>query len=304
MAVLKKLIFILPFFLSYATFVFLVSPFLQNPNQVLSLDLENLKLFIFITISLLASAVFFVTFATMAVSDWMFIVPIALFVSMSAVIFALPLPAFIIGFGSFFSFIVASFSLKKKLANYLSFDASSILVPVIKQISTLLILILSFVFYLNSSFDIQAHGFRPPSSLINIALKFIPAQNLNQNLNSNLQISPDQIALLEQNPAILKQYGVDPSMLESLKNQKPNTNLSANDLIRPFIENQLRAVVAPYQNFIPIFLTACFFITLLTFSSLLSAFLPLFILIIFYLLETTNLVRYEVETREVNKLVV
>lgn len=303
MAVFKKLIFALPFFLSFALFISLVSTFLQNPNQVLSPDLNNLEAFIFIICSLLTTGLFFAIFVTLANSDWKFITPVTLLAVLLAFIFTPPIPAIIIAVGSLISFLIINLSLGKKLASYLSFEPSKILAPSIKHISTLLILILSFAFYLTTSADIQKYGFTPPSSLIDIALKFLP-QNLTQNLNSNIQISPDQISLLEQNPDLLKPYGLDITTLEALKTENPNRNLTGTDLIKPFISNQIKTVVAPYQNFIPIILTALFLITLLTFSSILSAFLPLFLLIIFYLLKATNIIHFEIETREVNKLVV
>ncbi len=260
MPIFKKLIFALPFFLSFTLFCIQISPFLQNPNNILSLDLEILKQIIFLIFSLLLTNFFFATFATLA-NDWKYVAPVSFLVSLTSMAFLPGKISIILVAGSFLAFTIAFFFLSRKLSTYLTFQTSSTVVPTIKQTATLLIFVLTVAFYIQSSAEIQAKGFQLPSSLIDTALKFIPAQNL----------------------------------------EAPGVELSQ---IKPMIESQFQAMIKPVQNFIPAILAVLFYFSLSAISSLFSMLLPFFTWFLFWILEKAEFVRFEVEQREVKKLII
>ncbi len=303
MLIFKKLIFALPFFLFSLMFISQASAFLQNPSLILSLDTDVLIRLVVLCLLLLFSGLFFVVFATFS-SESSFVMPVALVTSLPMIIFLPNQTGFLIVGGTVFSLVIINFYLKRKLATYLSFQPSSLLAPAVKQTVTLLILVLSLAFYFQASAEIKAHGFKVPPSMIDLVIKLSP-QNLGSGTNTGMpQITSEQLLLFEQNPTLLKQYGLDPKILNEIKNINGQKNISANDLLRPMVESQFQTILANFSNILPAFLSLVFFLTLVSLFSLLSIFLPLFLWLIFYLLEKNGFTRYEVETREVKKLVI
>ncbi len=177
--------------------------------------------------------------------------------------------------------------------------SASLLSPTIKLVATLIIFTLSITYYLSVNNQIAREGFEIPDSLIESSLKLMPQTDLP---TAQLpQLPPEQIELLKQNPDLLKQYNIDPKLLDSLPTQTTN---STNELIKPMIKDQLQNIIKPYQNFIAPILALLLFLTLQSFTTILGFFIPPILWLIFLILEKTNFVRFEVEMREVKKLVV
>ncbi|MDO8640997.1 MAG: hypothetical protein Q7R33_05585, partial [Nitrosarchaeum sp.] len=158
---------------------------------------------------------------------------------------------------------------------------------------------LSITYYLSINKELSQKGFEIPDSLIDSTLKLMPQTNLP---TAQLpQLPPEQIELLKQNPDLLKQYGVDPKLLDSLPTQTTN---STNELIKPLIKDQLQNIIKPYQNFIAPVLALLFLLTLQSFTAILGLFISPILWLIFLLLEKTNFIHFESEMREVKKMVV
>lgn len=257
---------------------------------------------ILLLIFLLLSSLFFIIFATLA-NDFKLVIPVSALAALISLIFT-PLPAsLILGGGFFLSFLLSSFFLQKKLAVYFTFQPTSLLLPSIKQTIFSLLIVSSVAFYFSINTEIKQNGFKIPSSLIDTSLKFLPEQQLPQldNSASQINISPDQLKLLKQNPELIKQYGLDPNILDQVTSTQ---TLTSQDLIKPMVEAQLENFIKPYINLIPIISTLIFFFTLQSLASLFSIFLNPILWFIFWTLEKSEFVRFETEQREVKKLVV
>lgn len=319
MVIVKKLFFAIPFLLAFIAFCINLNPFLQNPNLLLSFDFQVIAKMITLLILLLLAATFFAVFTALAV-DWKLVLPVALLTSLTALLFLSTSTAIILAAGFLLAFGVIYFLLAKKLAGYLTFQATTLLVPSIKQTVTFVILISSLAFYLASNNEIQTNGFKLPEGLLNLPLQMTQTMQL-PDIESDIDttvpvnpggisIPPEQIEALKQNPDLLKQFGLDASMLDQLEKPQNNpvskakSSINTQDLIKPMIEKQVERFIKPYVQYIPIFLAASFFLTLHSLASIIAVFLPIFVWLIFWILEKTGFVKFEIETREVKKLVV
>lgn len=186
--------------------------------------------------------------------------------------------------------------------------APSLLSPIVKQVTGILILLLSLGFYLSVNQKIAQNGFEIPDSLIDTALKVsqpsIPVQGFKYDKTLMAQITPDQLELLKKNPELLKQYGIDPKTLDSLPVSVSTPDLNTTAMIKPLVKDQLQNIIKPYQNFIAPILALLFFLTLQSLTALLGLFISPILWLIFLLLEKTNFIHFETEMREVKKLVV
>lgn len=148
-------------------------------------------------------------------------------------------------------------------------------------------------------------GFQIPDSLINTALKFAPQPESQENSSSSLpQISPDQLNLLKSNPALLKQSGIDPKILDNIGKTAQNLNPEkiANDLIGQTVKKQMQDLIKPYTNIIPIILAVLLFLTLQSFMAIINLLIYPLLWIKFYILEKTGFIKFTQETRIVKKM--
>jgi len=308
MLILKKLIFAVPFLLVFVLFVSQINPFLNDVNLIFSLSLDILIQLLSLVVYLSLAGLFFVVFATLA-EQWKYVLPVSFIASLSPLLFLNPPEAFILTGGFFLSFIITFFFLKNELKSYLSFHATKLLLPGISQIVLLCTLVISAVFYFSANTQITANGFKLPDSIIDTAIKASGGDQISEQLDSALQqsglpttLSPELIAAAKQNPALLKQYGIDPKILDTLSTQNQK-NPTASP-VKAIIEQKVQDIIQPFQTFIPIILTALFFFTISTFSSLFSLINKFLIWLIFYLLEKSGFINFTKEMREVKKLVV
>lgn len=302
MLIFKKLVFALPFLIFFALFCLNLSQSLQNTNTLFSFDLGELLKTVLLVLYLLLALMFFMIFATFS-QDWRFVLPISILGSLLPLIFISP-PNYILILGFPASFMIVFFPFQNKLKNYLTFKASSLLIPSIKTLSTLIIFISSFAFYFFVASDLKINGFKIPDSIIdpviNLVTKNSPVNNLP---TQNLNISADQINLLKQNPDLLKQYGLDPGVLDQVSTNKPQA-ISQNSLIKATVNSQIQSIVKPNLGLLSIALAVIFFVSLNFLSSILSLLLYPLISLIFWILEKTGFIKFEVEMREVKKLVI
>lgn len=211
--------------------------------------------------------------------------------------------------------LINYFNVKKTLLTYLDFRPNLLFNPHIKQLAGLLIIILSINYYLAVSSQIKLNGFQIPDSLIDAALKFTPQTNLpvqgfkDNKLAQLPSLTPEQIELLKQNPELLKQYGVDPSVLNNIPtpqatNQTAQVANQGTKLLKPLLKGQLQKIIDPYLKYLPLLLTLLLFLTLHSFISVGYLILPAIIWMIFYLLEVTKFITFTTETRLVKKMIV
>ncbi len=305
MPIIKKLLFALPFLLSLAALYSYLSIFLDNIYLIFSLSLDVLLQFIIFLVLTLLTSLFFVILSALA-QDPKLVLPAALLGSLLSFLF-IPSPFnLVVLLGFLISFTLVFFTLSKKLASYIDFKVSELLIPSIKTLSVFLLLIFSIVFYLNSDVVLKKEGFQIPDSVIDPIIS-MSLNNLTEGVETPVQkatpqIPPEQLALLKQNPALLKQYGLDPSVLDELSpqtSQNPQSSLLKNE-----VKRQINTLIQPQIQFLPVILTALFFLTLKFGLSVLSIILSPLIWFIFWILDKTGFTTYTKEMREVKKLVV
>ncbi len=324
MLYLKKLAFAPLFLASLAYSIYLYKDFLNSYDLVFSFSSDSLvKLAVFAGCLILTS-LFFVVFAALS-QDWKLVGPVSLLGAVLSFVF-LPLPlSVVIAVTLLISLLITFLMLENRLKTYVTFQATALLNPSIKSLTLFFILIFSFGYFLNINSKIQKEGSEIPDSLIDFSLKFaMPSEGPNFKREKYLaqlpQLSPEQIQLLKQNPELLKQYGIDPKMLDSLEKQQnskapskksnqsvqiPTTsgNLS-NDFIKKLLKDQFQTLLKPYLGIIPAVLALVFFVSIQFMSSLLSILVSPAIWLVFYILERSGFITFTKEMREVKKMVV
>ncbi|MBI3485502.1 hypothetical protein HY025_01005 [Candidatus Daviesbacteria bacterium] len=302
MNLLKKFTFAPIFLISFAFFGSQLDLVLKIPNLVFSLSLDTLIALLTLTALALISSLFFILFSSF-VQDWIYSLPLSLLGSVILIFFLPSNINIVLGGLSLLAFSLIFLPLRNQLITYLNFHPTTLLTPSIKQLASLLIIIASIGYFLSINQDIEKNGFKIPDSLIDNALKFVP-QSQNNDLNSlqnNLPgVSSDQLNLLKQNPSLLKQAGIDPSLLNNLS----TTQTSPSSLIKDTVNNQLQNIIAPYKQFIPFGLSLLLYFSLSFFLSIMELLLNPLIWLIFLILEKTNFIRFSIEMREVKKMMV
>jgi hypothetical protein len=319
MLIIKKLLFAIPLLILFYLFNFLLLPYFKKVYLIFGLNSNLLIDLIILSVVLLLTAIFYTIFITLAV-DWKLILPIIIISSVAPIIIFTQPISFILMIGYLISFGLIFVTLNNKLAKYLTFEATNLLNPPIKNIILLLLLVTSFGFYLTASFQIKQKGFEVPDSLIEASLKLVnPTLPQVQGIKIAQvpQVTQEQIEFLKQNPELLKQYGIDPSDLDSINSTpQPNSRTtqkavtptpaqtSSDNFLKSLVKAQFQKMIEPYIGIIPPILALIFFFTLQFFVSILSIFNPLIINGIFYILTKSNFVKFTTEMREVKKLVV
>jgi len=305
--IFKKILFA-PLFLIFLAFSLYQSLGQFNIDSALSFNLMPL---IYLCIYLILASFFYVLFVIFS-NDLKYASPFIILASIITIfLFDLNL-AVVLGFGVLVVFFAGYYQLTHKLKTYITFSPTILLIPSIKLITTLLILVLSFGYYLSINKIIKEKGFEIPDGLIDTTLKFtMPSSNLDLVKGDKYlaQITQEQIDFLKSNPQLLEQQGLDPSILDNLSVSTPAPKATkvptiSNDLTKKLIKDQFNKMLEPYKDFIAPFLAILFFITLQSLSSLLSLLLYPLVSLLFYILEKSGFIKFEKEMREVKKMVV
>lgn len=280
MIIAKKLLFVPFFLISFAALINQLSPVIKSADFIFSLSSDTLVQLLTICTLILMSSFWFTLFAALS-SEWKFTIPVALLAAFSPFIFFEAGLAVVASVVILVSFLLIIVELENKLRTYLNFNAGNLLGPVIKHLSTLLILSIALIFFLSINQTISRQGFQIPDSVVDTALKFtpMPAEDPAQTIS---QISPQA----------LKQAGIDP------------TGPLPSSLVKQAVKDQFQNSIKPYLNFVPPLLTVLLFFTLQSFASLINLLTYPILRLVFWILQKSNFIRFETEMREVKKLVV
>jgi hypothetical protein len=298
----KKLIFALPFLIFFYWFLFLLKPFLNNIYLTFSFDLQILVSLFYLMIILGLASLCFVIFISLS-NNWKLALPVILLAIVAPIIMlASPINLFV-ALGCLLCFIYIMATTFQEMHSYLDFKPNKIFIPLIKTLASFLILVSSIGFYLLANTDIKTNGFNLPDPLIETALKISPSIEQPTSQPQTINLNSSQINLLKQNPDLLKQYGVDPNLLNTLS-PTADQALPADNIVGPLIQKQIQDLIKPYQDFIAPTLAILFFFSLQSIFYLVSMVLLILIPLIFYLLEKINFIHFVSEMREVKKLIV
>jgi hypothetical protein len=314
MPTLKKLIFAPFFLIVFALLFWQLSFHLNSYDLILAVSFNNFLSLVIIAVLVLLSSLFFVLFASFT-NNWKLIIPVAILASIIPMFFLPQNKGLITSVGVLASFLIIHVSLEGSLKTYINFEPASIFGPSIRHLSTLLIIVFSFIYFLSISQKVAGEGFQIPDSLIDEALKFVPQQEQQVSQNSQntpttipSSITPEQLELLKQNPQLLKQYGLDPSILDEVAIPKNTSNIQPqqllNETIKQGVKDQLQQVVKPFINFIAPVLGLLLFFVLVSVASFLNILLFPILWIFFRIFEATGFIKFTTETRSVKKMVI
>ena len=131
------------------------------------------------------------------------------------------------------AFALAYYLLSLKLKTYINFQANLLLNPIIRNLSTLIILVVSVVFYLSVDQEIKLQGFQIPDSLIETSLKFAAPQVKGIKIAQVPNITPEQLEFIKKNPELLRQQGLDPAILDSAGQAQQKTATTNSRQVHP-----------------------------------------------------------------------
>lgn len=308
MTLLKKLIFAPFFLISFIALVYQFGPFLKSYDFIFSLSINTLTDLITISLLITTSCLLFVIFVSIA-ENYKISLPVSLLSALIPLFFLDQALGLVFSVAIFVSLLLINLTLDSTLRSYLNFSANALLGPSTRNLSGLLILSFCIIYFFSANKFIAQQGFQIPDSLIDTALKFsAPATSgLQQEQSSLPQITPEQLNLLKKNPETLKQFGLNPNILDSLTNpqktNQPEENLT-NTLIKQTIKDQLQSVIKPYIGFVPAGLAVLLFLTLQFFTSLTNLLIYPLLWLIFLFLEKSGFIKFTIEQREVKKMVV
>ncbi|MBI2019722.1 hypothetical protein HYS95_03605 [Candidatus Daviesbacteria bacterium] len=306
---LKKLIFAPFFLLTFILLIYQLNPLLSSYDFVFVLSADTLIELIKIAALFVLSSLLFSLFATFA-NGWKLILPVSLLAAAIPLLFINTALAIVLTVTIIISLLLTYLALENNLKSYLTFKASALIGPAVRHLSALLIASFCIVYFLSANQIIAQKGFEIPDSLIDTAISMSPAKSLTEQSQTEAQlpsINSEQLELLKQNPDMLKQYGLDPQMLDTLTN--PQKTLQApqnllNDTIKQTVKDQFQTLIKPYQSFIPAILALILFLTLQSLTAVLSIFISPVLWLIFTIFEKTAFVKFEIEQRPVKKLVI
>lgn len=301
MVVAKKLIFAPLFLLSFTFLLFQLEANLSSYNIIFSVSVETFINLLIFSALISLSSILFILFVSLA-GDLKIILPVGLIALALPPTIIDPQTGLILSIGMAICLLITYFNVSSKLKNYLTFEPTSLFGPSIRSLVGLLILVFSFTYFLSINKVIAEKGFEIPESLIDSALKFMPAQSSEKESLPKLAISSEQLALLKQNPDLLKQSGLDPKVLDSL--DQPKTSNPTQDLVKATLQTQVQTMIKPYMNFIPTVLAVLFFIVLQSITSLINILISPLLLLTFFILEKTKYIKFTEEQRTVRKMVV
>lgn len=318
----KKLFFIPFFIISVIGTVVYANMLLTDPlTGIFSFQSGTLFTIIYLCIALSLTALFF-SIIVMLSGNWAIPLFTAIFGALVPLMMIAETPLNMIMAGGFLlSFIIGMIYSLQKLKTYIHFSPSQLISPPVKLIILVLVLTLSYSYYSLAETELKAKGFSIPDPLIDAAIA-MSGTNLSGEATSdtstpqpslpNINLTTEQITMLKQNPALLKQFGVTAKDLDAIiaSQQKAGKTTSKGgaestespNLIKTMVKSQLDNALKPYETYIPPFLAVLFFTSVVSISSLTGFFLPIILWILFWIFEKSGFIKFTKELREVKKL--
>lgn len=297
----KKLIFAPLFFASLSFLLYQLNPLFKSYDFIFAFSASTIIQLILFAALISLTSLSFVLFAIFA-NDWKVILVVGILTSTLPVFFVRGDLGLILSVGTLVILLLTYLGLEKTLKNYLNFEPGALFGPHIRRMCTFLILVISLTYFLSISRHIYENGFQIPDPLIEQALKITAPSKESDQQQTGPQpsITPQQIELLKQNPDLLKQYGLDPKILESMSAPAD----LAQDTLKQAVKGQLDGIIKPYLGIIPGVLAVLFFFILQSLVTLLNLLIYPLLWGIFYIFEKTGYIKFEVEQRTVKKMVI
>lgn len=312
MSIVKKLIFALPFLLSIAVFYLQAGAFLKDFSALFSLNVTFLLTLMYFAAIIVLVSYLFVVFANLA-GDFKIVIPVILLSGLISFLFTdSPVNYFlggglIIALGISFAFILNR--IKKDPAN---FQVSNNINKPSGQLSALIIVVVTIALYFMSAANSEQLVQSFIDSVVDFSSNFVQNQQSAQipelTQSAGPSLTPEQISELKQNPQLLKQFGLDPSVLDQLDSTTKITTITPQNAIaeaaKPIITEQITNFIKPYMGIIPFAIAFIFFLNFQFFTSIILFVSSPLTYLLFLILEKIGFIKYEITTRQVKKLVV
>lgn len=281
-----------------------LASFYQENDILLAFNLSTSAKILIVATLVTASSISFTLF-NIFTRKWQVAIPALAALSLLPIIF-IPIPLSLFFASATMMALALNFrAIGNQLSSYINFQPDKIFTSAIKSLARLLVLIIAFSYFLNTTARIKEKEFIVPDALIDLAIKFVPqSQNINQDINlGQLGIANlENLQKLKADPSLAKQLGIDQKLLDTL-NASPSPIVLQNPF-REFIKIQFQTVIKPFLSYIPAILAILFFFTMDFFLSLTSILPGPVLWLVFYILKRFELIEFEEETRSVKKLVV
>ncbi len=301
----------MPFILAVAAFAWQIEPFLQDFSLIFSLSFNILSQLIMLVGTIALIAYLFTVFAVLA-SDWTLVLPVIVLSSLSTLLFVTAPISYFLSIGLLIAFVISfAQTYNKVIKDPSGFHVSENVVKPSGSLATLIILATSVAFYFSVSATGDKITQKIVDSVVNISGDIMKTQQLPQNTGTNpldsISISSDQIKLLKENPDLLKQSGLDPAILDTIGKQD-NKNVTAQDLAveaaKPLITKQVTDMIKPITPILPFLMVFLFYLNFQFLASTAAFILSPSIYLLFWILEKTGFIHFEIEMRAAKKLVV
>ena len=318
MPLVKKLAFAPLFLLLVAFLSIQINPVLKDYSLIFSLSGEALLQYGGLVLILMLVSFTYIVFCSLT-QDIKMVIPVALLGSLMPLVLINSSQSYIVSIGFFLSLSLVGAMLINRLKSYLTFQPTVLFSSPIKNLTGILIVITSLTFFFSISKVISEKGFEVPDSLIDSVMPL-----LNSSLNSNQlvkgerylaqvpQLTPENIEYLKAHPELLKQYNIDPKVLNSLSTQPKSTTTNGGAksvpltslVTKELIKSQVNNILKPFEKWIPFVLASLFFSLLMSFNWIISFFVSPLLYLTFLALEKSGYIHFEKEMREVKKMVV
>lgn len=309
MQIVKKLLLAPLFLISFWALLLKLNPLFNSYDFIFSISLDTLVLLIILGGLICLTSLLFVLFAGLA-NDWKIVLPAGLVAALMPMLILPQGVGLVFLIGTALVLLITFLSLENVLKSYLTFTPSAIFGPSIRHMSGLLILLIAITYFLSISKVIAQKGFAIPDSILDQAIKLTNQGSVStpqeETIQSTPSLSPQQLEALKKNPQLLKQYGLDPSILNNI-NASQNTKstpISINDVIKSALKTQLDGMIKPYMGAIPALLAVLFFFILQSITAILSILIYPLLWLIFKIFEKSGFVKFTEEQRTVKKMVV
>lgn len=312
MPIIKKLIFAVPFILSVAVFYLQASDFLKDFSALFSLDLNLLFKSILFAATIVLVSYLFVLFVNFA-ADWKLVIPVILLAALISFLFTIsPINYYLAGGLIIALGISLVFILNKIKKDPTNFQISNDILKPSGQLATLIILAVTVTLYFSATASNQQFVQKFVDSIVDFSSNFVASQQSTTPTTGATQttspLSQDQINQLKQNPGLLKQFGLDPSVLNQFSATNTNVAITpqniAAEAAKPIITAQITDLIKPYMGIIPFLIAFLFYLNFQFFSSVILFISSPIIHLLFLILEKIGFIKYEVTTREVKKIIV
>lgn len=278
MNMIKKLTFAPVFLISFSILISQFSSILKSYDFIFSLSIDTLIQLIIVAALVSLSSFLFILFAALS-QDWRFVLPFGILASLVPFAFLETGLALVFSVGTLVSLLLTFINLDSTLKSYLTFKSVTLLGPLIRHLSGLLILAFCLVYFLSANKMIAQNGFQIPDSLIDTVLNLSqPASNQQEPTAPQLSIPQEQLDLLN--------------------------GLIPQDEIKQAVKDQIQNFINPFIGFIPAVLALLLFFTLQSITSMINLLSYPLLWGVFSILEKSGFIKFTTEMRPVKKLVI